>query len=79
MDVRIRGLQRIQLFAEEFVQKVRLIARVNARAEPEQIGREIPKAVDAASFPLTHKVQSLVGEICSVLHIPQDRFFFRLD
>jgi len=52
----MRGLLRIQLFTEEFMEKVRLIVCVNARAELKQIGCYVPKAVDAASFPLTHEI-----------------------
>jgi hypothetical protein len=48
LDKRRRGLPSIQLLAQEFVQKVRLVVRINSRAEPEKAGCQVPKAVDAA-------------------------------
>jgi hypothetical protein len=43
------------LFGEEFVQKVRLLAGVNACAELKKIGFQVSKGVDAALFPLTYE------------------------
>ena len=65
------------------MQELRLIVRINPRAEPAQFGCQVPKAVDAASFPFTHEGQSLIGEICRVVNVCHDDvrhhcFAFRL-
>ncbi len=67
-DVRMGGLLRIKLFGEKLAQEVRLIGRVYPRTKAKQIRCQIPKAVDAAPFPLTHEGQALLGEICRVVH-----------
>ena len=57
---------------------MRLIARIDARAEAIQIGRQFSKAVNASALPFTYEFQSLVGKISRVVKIWEDRFAFRL-
>ena len=74
----MRRQRRVDVFADEFLEMLRLMGGVNARAKPQQVARQLAKSRVALPLPLAQPGAGLRRRIGGLVHVMRKRLS-RLD